>query len=133
MNRRAFVRFSVILNGVMNTLTGLALLFAPGWFYSLASFPPFNRHFMGDIGMLQIALGLGLLAAARRPEAHRLLIGAAALGTGLHVLNHLYDDFWVDGGNLIHLASNTAPLAALAALLAAAFWLAGIDAPAREL
>jgi hypothetical protein len=50
------------------------------------------------------------------------LIGAAAVGNALHVLNHLYDDLIVDGGNIDHLVSNTLPLLLVTLLLV---WLWG--------
>jgi hypothetical protein len=35
----------------------------------------------------------------------------------LHLLNHLYDDLIIDGGNMTHLLYTSAPLAVTAALL----------------
>jgi hypothetical protein len=117
LNIQSLARFIVILNGVMNVLPGLALLFAPAWFFQIANFPPFNQHFMGDAGAFSLAIGVGLLFAARDPFQHRLLIGSAALGGLVHVGNHLYDDFVVRGGASPNLITNTLPLFVLAALL----------------
>jgi hypothetical protein len=105
---------------LMHLLPGLGLLLLPAQFYTIADFPPFNRHYMGDAGVFSFAIGLGLLMAVRRPSQHGLMIGAAAVGNALHVLNHLYDDLIVDGGNLDHLATNTLPLLVVTLLL---FWL----------
>ncbi|MEK7326969.1 MAG: hypothetical protein AAB217_17130 [Chloroflexota bacterium] len=123
MNKLAFIRWAILLNGAINLLTGLALLFAPAWFYNaLADFPPFNRHFLGDVGAFIFALGLGLLFAAREPRKHRGLIGVAALGALLHVGNHLYDDFLVGHATATtHLLTNTLPLFIMAVLLIAAW------------
>ncbi len=120
----AFARFIIILNGIANALTGLLLLFAPEWFYAnVADFPPFNRHFLGDIGAYTLTVGVGLLLIPRHPHHHRALIGVAALGSLVHVVNHLYDDFMVDHGNLAHLLSNTLPLFVLAILLLVVYWM----------
>ena len=47
----AFVRAILITAGIFYTFTGLALLLAPTWFFdTIGNFPPFNRHYMGDLG-----------------------------------------------------------------------------------
>src|SRR5215217_5758948 len=78
----------VAIAGVLHLLVGLAMLLAPMWFFvTIGTFPPFNRHYTGDMGAFQLALGAGLLFAARAPGRQRLLIGAAAAGNLLHLLN----------------------------------------------
>jgi hypothetical protein len=87
------VRVVVLVGGVFYTLTGLALLLAPQWFFdNIGTFPPFNRHYEGDLGSFLLALGLALIVAARDPLRHRLLIACAAAGSLLHAANHIYDD-----------------------------------------
>ncbi len=111
-------RIIVAVNGWFNLLTGLILLFAPGWFYAnIADFPPFNRHFLGDIGAFVLALGVGLVLAARNLRQHRGLVGVGALGSLLHAANHLYDDLAVERGASLHWATNTLPIVLLAASL----------------
>jgi hypothetical protein len=111
-------QIAVFVCALMFVLPGVALVLAPTWFYAaLATFPPFNRHFMGDAGVFSFALGVGLLIAVRQPRQHRSVIGAAAIGSALHLLNHLYDDLIVDGGNMAHLVSNSLPLGVVAMLL----------------
>lgn len=109
---------AVGLSGALYTFTGLALLFAPEWFFnSIGHFPPFNRHFMGDIGAFTLPLGLGLLLAARAPQRHRLFIGVVALGSFLHLANHLYDDVLANAWALEHFLVETLPLALVAVAL----------------
>lgn len=115
-------RIALIFCALMHLLPGLGLLLSPQNFYTFADFPPFNRHFMGDAGVFSFAIGLGLLFAVRNIKQNGLLIGAATIGNALHVLNHLYDDVIVDGGNMGHLITNTLPLAIVTILLA---WLWG--------
>lgn len=108
----------VALSGALYVFTGAALLFAPQWFYeNIGHFPPFNRHFIGDIGAFVLPLGLGLLLAARTPRAHRLFIGAVALGGILHLGNHLYDDWLSNAWELEHFLVETLPLALTAVAL----------------
>ena len=85
---RALVGFFALLH----LATGAALLFAPRWFFdTIGTFPPFNRHYAGDLGAFQVGLGVGLALAARDPARHRLLLVAVAAGNVAHALNHAYD------------------------------------------
>jgi hypothetical protein len=123
MNTPALTRFAVIFNGILMTLTAGLLLFAPNFFYTaIADYPPFNRHFLGDIGAFSLPLGIGLLLAARQPYKHPLIIGAAALGNLVHVLNHAYDDLLVDRLATQHWLTNTIPLLVATVMLLVAYW-----------
>lgn len=90
-------RFSqgvVAIAGMLYLLTGIALLFAPIWFFQhVGTFPPFNQHYEGDLGSFLAPLGIGLLVAAREPGKHAWLLWVAAIGSLLHAGNHLYDAF----------------------------------------
>ncbi len=121
-NNQRVKQAALLFCALMHLLPGLGLLFFPAQFYTIADFPPFNRHYMGDAGVFSFAIGLGLLFAVRRPSQHGLLIGAVAVGNILHVLNHLYDDLLIDGGNLDHVITNTLPLFVVSLLLV---WLWG--------
>ncbi len=115
------VRGVLVLGGLGYAAAGAALLAAPEWFFaSVGPFPPFNRHYSGDLGAFLLPLGIGLLWAARRPRQHVTLIAVTSLGSLLHSLNHAVDAVWqpdVGGG-----AATTAALlvVALVALLAVA-------------
>ena len=102
------------LAGIFYTLTSLALLFAPVWFFQhIGGYPPYNRHYEGDLGTFLLPLGGALLYAARRPSHHLTLIWVAALGSLLHALNHVYE--------AIQLASSTQWLGTVAPLTVTAF------------
>jgi hypothetical protein len=132
MSRAEFwVRATAGALGIVNALTGGLLLLAPAWFYAnLATYPPYNRHFLGDAGAFIFALGLGLLFAARDPARHRSLIGIAALGTAVHAANHLYDDVIVERLATSHWLTASLPIAVTALALAWAWWAAAGIAPA---
>jgi len=94
-----FVRIVVVLNGLFYAAIGVLLLAAPEWFFAnIGNFPPFNRHYLGDLGTFQVALGAMLLGALRRPAWSAALLGVAAAGGTLHALNHAYDAWHGAGG-----------------------------------
>ena len=122
-SRLLFIRAVIVLNGLNYLLVGLVLIFAPQWFFDhIGNFPPFNRHYSGDLGTFLLPLGIGLLWAVRDPARHLGLIGVALAGSWLHVLNHLYDDLTA-GAFSPQFFSNTLPLLALAILLSAAYFI----------
>ena len=124
--RRALATLVVALVGANYVLSGAALLVAPEWFFAnVGPYPPFNRHYLGDLGAFLLPLGVGLLVAARHPARHATVLAVAVGASALHALNHLYDAV-VQGAPLAHWLADTAPLLLLAALLA----LAGV--PLRE-
>ena len=96
------------ITGLYYTFIGLALLFAPEWFFAhIGPFPPFNRHYMGDLGTFILPMGIGLLLVAKNPAGHRLFLGMVAAANLGHALNHLYDD---RAEPLTHWLSDTLPL-----------------------
>jgi len=113
-----FAQAVMLLNGLTYLAVGAALLLAPEWFFAnIGNFPPFNRHYSGDLGSFQLALGTGLLYTARNPAKHAAVLGVAALGGTMHALNHAVDAARGLGG-----WDQTLALAVLAALTLAALW-----------
>jgi hypothetical protein len=111
----------VAVAGVLYMLTGVALLVAPVWFFQhIGTFGPFNRHYEGDLGAFLLALGIGLLFAARSPSRYGLVIWVAAMGSLFHACNHIYDAL-IQGVSLAVWLAQPVPLVALALLL---FWAA---------
>ena len=61
------------------------------FFDSVATFDPYNRHFIQDIGAFQIGLGAVLVLAVAFEGAGALpvaLVGAG-IGSGAHVVSHI--------------------------------------------
>lgn len=112
LTRQRFQQTLVAVSGALYVFTGAALLLASEWFFeNIGHFPPFNRHFMADIGAFILPLGLGLLLAARAPRSQRLFIGVVALGSFIHLGNHLYDDWLGNAWEAQHFLVETLPLA----------------------
>ena len=111
--RTSIAQVVVAIAGMLHLLVGIAMLLAPMWFFvTIGTFPPFNRHYTGDMGAFQLALGAGLLFAARTPTRQRLLIGIAAVGNLLHMLNHAYDAL-ISHASLGYWLADTGPMLAL--------------------
>jgi hypothetical protein len=100
----------VALTGLIYMLIGLSLLLVPVWFYeTIGHFPPFNRHYLGDLGSFLLPLGIGLLLAAAQPSRYRLLLWVVGCANLLHSLNHVYDA-WTGSMSLTHWLIDTVPL-----------------------
>jgi hypothetical protein len=119
--KTGFVRAALVAGGLLYLITGLTQVFTPDWFYqNIGTFPPYNRHYIGDLGSFMLPLGIALLWAAREPARHRSLIAFAVAGSLLHAVNHAYDDLMAQTP-LAGWLSATVPLLVLAVVLAGAY------------
>ena len=78
--------------GIFLLLVGIWALASPrSFFETLATFEPYNGHFLRDAGAFQIGLGTVLLLATRRRDA--LFVACAGVGTGClaHGAAHVID------------------------------------------
>ena len=86
-----FPRVAAAIGGFVFVAFGIWALVSPSGFYeSVATFEPYNAHFLQDIGAFQVGLGATLvLAAFLTGDA----LTAALLGVGVgalaHVVSHL--------------------------------------------
>jgi len=89
---------------VVNTIAGLGAaaflvfgtwpFFWPKSFYDqLATFEPYNVHFIHDIGAFQIGIGVALaLALWRKSDALLAVLGGAGVGSVFHAVAHVRDN-----------------------------------------
>ncbi len=128
----------IILGGAggFYLLSGFALLFAPNWFFqTLGYFPPFNRHYAGDLGAFLLPLGVGLLWTIREPSRQVRLIWTVAIASFLHAGNHIYDALLVSSPPIGVWVFQIGPLLLLAVLLtmvALAYTIAPSDQPSHQ-
>lgn len=73
----------------------MLILFWPQTFQSLIQFAPFNRHYLGDAGVFQLAVILGLLWALPAPTRRVAHIWIGTLASLMHTANHVYDLLFV--------------------------------------
>jgi uncharacterized protein YjeT (DUF2065 family) len=85
----------VAFNGLFLSLNGLFMLIAPEVWYE---FVPgvtdtgfFNQHFIRDIGIIQLFLGLAFGIGMFRPERRIGLWAAATLWLSAHAVFHLWE------------------------------------------
>jgi len=81
----------------------------------IAPYPPFNRHYEGDLGSLLLPLGVALLIASRTPTHHGSLIWFASTASALHAVNHVGEA--VERATVAEWLLTTLPLTVFAVLL----------------
>jgi hypothetical protein len=78
---------------------GLWMVLAPRSFYdAVGPFGPYNAHYVVDTATWQLAFGVVLAVAVRRPSWRVPLLGFAVVQFGLHALNHIVDAGEADPG-----------------------------------
>jgi len=86
------IRICVGVLGLISIGAGLWAMTAPHAFYEqAATFPPYNRHFIHDIGAFQIGLGSCLLAALALADALLVVLIGNALAAVAHAIGHVAD------------------------------------------
>jgi hypothetical protein len=73
--------------------TGLWPFFDAQSFYDeLAEFPPYNAHFLHDVGAFQVGIGATLLLALLwRSDALLVALGGSGIGAAFHFVAHIRD------------------------------------------
>jgi hypothetical protein len=71
---------------------GLWAMIAPHGFYeSAATYPPYNRHFIHDVGALLIGLGSCLVAGLLVRDALLAVLAGNTIGAVAHFVSHVVD------------------------------------------
>ena len=80
------------IGGVFFTAFGLWAFLAPSAFFdAVATFEPFNSHFVRDIGAFQLGLGAVLLLALLPWPAAAVALVGAGVGAAAHAIGHVLD------------------------------------------
>jgi hypothetical protein len=87
-----FTRLLVGIAAVLLLGTGFWAMLSPESFYAaIATYPPFNRHFVHDIGVFQLGLGASLALALIVSDALLVALGANAVAASAHFVSHAID------------------------------------------
>ena len=89
---RRLPRTVAILGGVGLVALGAWAMIEPRSFFdALATFEPYNQHFLQDIGAFQAGLGAVLLLASVPARADGLAVALIGVGAGaaLHAVSHV--------------------------------------------
>lgn len=91
----AAVLIMVAFNGLFLSANGIFMLVAPLTWYELVPGVTdtgfFNQHFVRDIGIIQLFLGVAFIIGLLRPERRIGLWAAATLWLIAHALFHLWE------------------------------------------
>jgi hypothetical protein len=86
---------TAILLGALALANGLFMLVAPAdWYFAVPGVTttgPFNQHFLRDIGLIFLFVGIAFLTGAARPRHRVIAWGAAALWLCGHALFHFWE------------------------------------------
>jgi hypothetical protein len=92
MSPAKVVRIVCWLVVVFTGVTGLWAFLGPKSFYDhLATFPPYNRHLIHDIGAFSIGLGAAVVAGMRGLSGLRVALWGAAVANVVHAISHIID------------------------------------------
>lgn len=85
-------RVLVALAAVMLLGAGLWAMLAPESFYTvIATYPPYNHHFLHDLGAFQLGLGASLGLALVVADGPLVALGGNAIGGTSHFISHVVD------------------------------------------
>ena len=90
--RQWFPRAVAVVGGVSFLVSGVWAMAGPqSFFETVATFEPYNQHFIQDVGAFQIGLGAVLLLAATWTRADALAVGLVGVGIGstAHTVSHV--------------------------------------------
>ena len=92
MTKSTMVRVAIGASVLFYVLLGVWPFFSPRSFYdALAVFPPFNAHFLRDIGAFTLGVGGAVLAALRWKDALTAALAGASAASVMHVISHIID------------------------------------------
>jgi len=85
----------IACTGLFLVVNGLLMLIKPLTWYAavpgVTTTGPFNQHFVRDIGLIQMFLGIAFWVGMARPSARHLLWGAATIWLTAHAFFHFWE------------------------------------------
>jgi hypothetical protein len=85
-------RIALVAGVVVFAVPGAWALLDPRSFYDeIASFPPYNRHLLHDLGAFQLGLGVAMALTLAGWSGRRVALWSAAAALALHTVSHWLD------------------------------------------
>ncbi|HEX6337730.1 MAG TPA: hypothetical protein VFZ85_12300 [Jiangellaceae bacterium] len=123
--RESIVRVVIAVGALFFAGSGVWAFVAPQSFYDvIATYPPYNAHFIRDIGAFLLGLGAMLIGALGWRDVRLVVLLGGTVAAGLHWASHLIDhdhggraaDPWLTGafallilaGLVVHLTTRNA-------------------------
>jgi uncharacterized membrane protein len=86
------VRITLVIGGLSMLVPGIWAFVAPAGFAdTVATFDPYNRHYLHDVGAFQIGVGVAALVALRWRDGAVVGLSAFLAAGGVHAVSHLID------------------------------------------
>lgn len=115
------------LAAVFHLVIGVWAFAAPGSFFEhIGTYPPYNEHFVHDIGAFNLGLGAAAVAALLVSDSLVAVLTGLAVGAVMHEIAHIMDRLL--GGS----PSDPYTLGALALIVLAGLLAAAKRAPLRR-
>jgi hypothetical protein len=93
MAAERFVRVVALAGAAFFLVVGGWAFVDPAFFYDeLAMFPPYNRHFLHDLGAFQLGLSAALALAVVGWDGLRVALWGAAVASVFHAAAHFMDE-----------------------------------------
>ena len=61
------------------------------FFDAVATFPPYNRHFLHDVGAFQLGIGSALIAGLRWKDGLLAALAGSGVASVVHFVSHVLD------------------------------------------
>jgi hypothetical protein len=86
------VRITLVIGAATFLLPGLWAFFAPvGFADTIATFEPYNRHYLHDLGAFQIGVGTAALVAVWAYDGALVGLSGLLAADGMHAISHFMD------------------------------------------
>ena len=87
-----FVRITLAIGAVAFLVPGVWAFFAPvGFADTIATFDPYNRHYLHDLGAFQLGVGVAALVAVWVADGAVVGLSGFLAADGVHAVSHLID------------------------------------------